>query len=452
MLKYLRLNSKLTPYSKLFIYGVIFETMLFFILFPGGQLSRILQFSFLLISFFIFSIAAIKKINIEIDIKFIENNLFLNLFILLIPISFLIGFFSDNLGIALNSYQLNDFTRSTFESIVISRSITETFILLYYFFFFYFLTYLLVNNKESIDFFFRIFKILFLLHLVLGYADYFFVSVSGYDLIPRHFYDGINVGARFHGIAGEPRQAGVYMALGLSITYLESYYKQSKFNYWWLAVTVPAIFLTLSFTAIISIVIFLLLLTPIFLFIFYKKPFISFITFFLFLFFLYLASEVPRIADYIEVFSRGLEVLESNKKLPYLIRVQLGEVYPLYDQYKALLSSNYLQFFFGSGIGTSAINNYSYVDLPDAFGNPNSQLIRSIYESGFLGTAFFTLIFYWPIINNNRINFNTKLSLYILTSLVLAFSYGVRSPAIFIFFGLMSSLLSNNLIKDYDKK
>ena len=451
MLNYVRLNANLTAYSKLFIYGVLFETLLFFIFFPGGQLSRILQFLFLLITVVIFFIAAIKKINIQIDIEFLEKNIFLYLFIFFIPLSFLTGFLSGNLDVNLNPYQLNDFSRSVFDSMIISKLLTETFILSYYFFFFYFLTYLLINNKESIDFFFKVFKILFLIHLILGYVDYFLsFSFSGYDLIPRHLYDGIDVGARFHGIAGEPRQAGVFLAFGLSLTYLESYYKQTKFNHWWFIAAVVAIFLTLSFTSIVSILILIILLLPIVLFIFYKKPFISFIVFFSISLFLYLASEIPRIAGYIDVFSGALAVLENNEELPYLIRIQLGEIYPLYDQYKALLDNNYLQFLFGSGIGSSAINNYSYVDIADAFGNPNSQLIRSLYEFGFLGTLIFILIFYWPIIVNNKINFNTKLGLYILTSVVLAFSLGVRSPAVFIFFGLVSSLLSNNLIKDYE--
>ena len=105
-----------------------------------------------------------------------------------------------------------------------------------------------------------------------------------------------------------------------------------------------------------------------------------------------------------------------------------------------------MQFLFGSGIGTSAVNNYSYVDIMDAFGNPNSQLIRSIYESGFIGSILFISIFYFPFINKN-IDSRVKINLYIFTSFVLAFSLGVRSANALIYLGILSSLISNNHIK-----
>ena len=99
-----------------------------------------------------------------------------------------------------------------------------------------------------------------------------------------------------------------------------------------------------------------------------------------------------------------------------------------------------MQFLFGSGIGTSAVNNYSYVDIMDAFGNPNSQLIRSIYESGFIGSIYL-FIFYFPFINKN-IDSRVKINLYIFTSFVLAFSLGVRSANALIYLGILSSLIS----------
>ena len=445
MLSNLKLNSSLTAYIKLFIFAVITQNLLYFYFFPGGQLGRILQLIFILVTIFILFVAAYKDRKVTVDISFIEINPFIIIFIGLVPFSFLVGYLSGNLSLELNPYQLIDYTRSAFSSRVISRSFNEIFILIYYFFFFYFLTYLLVNKKDSINFFFKVFKVIFITHMFCGYLDWILYQLFYFDLFSRHLYEGVHIGSRWHGIAGEPRQASVYMAFGISVIYLESFYKGTKFNPWWLIATVPAIFLTVSFTSMISIAIMFLLLLPVLIFVLLKNPFLSFIFFISISILLYIAFTNSRIAEYAELLSTVFVVIDTGSALPFKIRMQMGEIFPLYDQYKAFAESDYMPLMFGSGLGTSAINNYSYVDHSDAFGNPNSQIIRSIYESGVLGTAIFIIIFYWPIVSNKKLNFNKKLELYVFTSVVLAFSLGVRSPAIFIYLGILSSILSNNL-------
>jgi len=439
-------NDRLSLLIKIFIFAILLEPLLFFYLAPGFQLSRILQFLFIFIVFLTLMKVIIDKQNpIFIGEPFF-NNPFLVVFFFIIPISFFSGFYSDNLFIELNIFQANDYSNSDFKSFVFFESLNEVLILIYYFTFFYYFTYILLSNRNSLDYFFRLFKFLFLLNLFLGYTD-LLISFGGFDLIPRHLYDGINVGNRFHGIAGEPRQAGVFLAFGLSVLYLESVYNSSRMNPFWLVFTIPAIFLTLSFTSIISFLIFLVLLFPIFIIYINKKPLILLVISFITALTTYIVFQIPRVDDYINVFISLLDILERNKDLPYLIRVQLGEVYPLYDQLIAMKEGNLIQLLFGSGIGSSAINNYSYVDTIDALGNPNSQLVRSIYESGLLGTLIFILIFYWPILRLKNTNFETKINFYIATSLVLAFSLGVRSSSIFIYFGLMCSIIFNNFIK-----
>jgi hypothetical protein len=203
--------------------------------------------------------------------------------------------------------------------------------------------------------------------------------------------------------------------------------------------------LTVSFTSIISLAILFLLLVPVIVFVLLKNPFLSFLFLITTSILLYIAFTNARISEYAELLSTVFTVIENGSTLPFKIRMQMGEIFPLYDQYKAFQDGDYMPLLFGSGLGSSAVNNYSYVDHSDAFGNPNSQIIRSLYEHGLFGTAAFILIFYWPILGNKKLNFNTKLELYIFTSVVLAFSLGVRSPAVFIYLGILSSVLSNEL-------
>lgn len=441
----LNFTKDLSPYTKLFIFAILFEPLLYFIFIKGLPFSRMLQLIFLLISFLILIYLII--INKKLIFKFgnLERNTSLNLFLFMVPISFLVGYFSGNHTVDLNVYQLNDFSGSSFDKAVSRKLLVEFIILIYYFMFFYFFTYAFLNKKSHLNYFFKLFKLIFILNLVVGYLDYVFHSI-GFDLIARHFYDGVDVGRRFHGISGEPRQASVFLALGLSLFYLESLYSSKKFNVVWLIVTLPALFLTISFTSFLSIFIFLILLLPIIISILIRRPIlfifsVIFITISTFYF-----VQIPRIAEYVSTFSNVFEVLENSQQLPYLIRVQMGEVFPAYDQLKAISENNYMQLLFGSGIGTSAVNNYSYVDVLDAFGNPNSQLVRSIYESGIIGSILFISIFYFPFMSSN-IDSKVKINLYIFTSFVLAFSLGVRSANAMIYLGILSSLISNNHIQ-----
>mgnify|MGYP001158330004 CR=1 FL=1 len=435
----------LTPFIKLFIFAILFEPLLYFIFIKGLPFSRMLQLAFLIIAFLILVVLILNDKKLMFKFGNLEKNNPLNLFFLMIPISFFVGYFSGNHSVDLNIYQLNDFSGRSFEKAVSRKLLIEFLILIYYFMFFYFFTYAFLNKKNHFEYFFSLFKFIFILNLVLGYLDYIFNSL-GIDLISRHFYDGVDVGRRFHGISGEPRQASVFLALGLSLLYLESLFKSKKFNIIWIFITLPALFLTISFTSLLSIFIFLMLLLPILISILIRRP----IVFIFSIIFIFISTfyfvQIPRIAQYVETFSNVFEVLENNQQLPYLIRVQMGEVFPVYDQLKAISENNYMQFLFGSGIGTSAVNNYSYVDIMDAFGNPNSQLIRSIYESGFIGSILFISIFYFPFINKN-IDSRVKINLYIFTSFVLAFSLGVRSANALIYLGILSSLISNNHIK-----
>ena len=71
--------------------------------------------------------------------------------------------------------------------------------------------------------------------------------------------DGINVGARYHGLAGEPRQAVPYLALGLAIFHLQHFFEGKKSNNWWIIAIIIVMILTQSASGILGIIAFITL-------------------------------------------------------------------------------------------------------------------------------------------------------------------------------------------------
>ena len=79
---------------------------------------------------------------------------------------------------------------------------------------------------------------MFFLSLFLGAIDLLLVAITGIEFIPRHLSDMRHVGVRFHGIAGEPRDAFVHLFLGLSLLYLRESWTGIKFKRIWVLIIV----------------------------------------------------------------------------------------------------------------------------------------------------------------------------------------------------------------------
>ena len=96
--------------------------------------------------------------------------------------------------------------------------------------------------------------------MVLGYLDYLYVSIhleSEGFLLPRHLSDGTYVGLRFHGIAGEPRDAFSYLMLSLGIFALRDIWEdKKKLTLFWIILIITSAFLTESFSGILGIAFF----------------------------------------------------------------------------------------------------------------------------------------------------------------------------------------------------
>ena len=94
-------------------------------------------------------------------------------------------------------------------------------------------------------YFFSVFKTLFIISFVVGVIDLGFAA-NGIHLVPRHIADWRMVGMRFHGLAGEPRDAFVYLFFGLAILHLHAHFRGLKLSKWWYVAIIAAALFTQS--------------------------------------------------------------------------------------------------------------------------------------------------------------------------------------------------------------
>lgn len=261
--------------------------------------------------------------------------------------------------------------------------------IIYYYFYFIILFTSLINNKSTLNYFFKYFLISFKFVLGLGFLDLIFVSFRGEALLKRHFDQDTDVGFRFHSFLGEPRDAFVFLIYSILILYIikEISYKIKNFNLI-ILILIIALILTQSASGLIgifigSILIFLYYLLKLNKFSFFILGAISI----LFILFSILIPQSPRIMIYIESFSELFDYLKGGGELPYYILVQSVNVLPIWGLYNHLFD-NFYRLIFGSGISASAYYNMNYIgDI--GFSNPNSQLTRIIYDSGIIGFIFY---------------------------------------------------------------
>ena len=173
----------------------------------------------------------------EVRIVNLTSPLYINFlaYFLLLIFSGLVGFVSGAYDLTA-AYQQGK-TLSGFSSMINSaefRPFIEYVIAAYYIIYFSILPKYILKTKEDVIRFFTFFKALFIISFVLGFIDFTF-STFGVDIVPRHIMDGINVGMRYHGLAGEPRQAFVYLALGLATFHLQAFFEGKKLSRWWVA-------------------------------------------------------------------------------------------------------------------------------------------------------------------------------------------------------------------------
>ena len=119
-------------------------------------------------------------------------------------------------------------------------------------------------------------------------------------------------------------------------------------------------------------------------------------------------------------------------------------VFPIWHLWTEIREFNFLHFFIGNGLGsTPAINQY-YMHSNEMI-NPNANIIRSLYETGVIGTLLFISIFLTPI-KKMYMNDNIHSKLIIFMLLMLGMYFAHRSAIPYIFLGMTLVVLKNKSI------
>ncbi len=421
--------------------SIVFEPLLFFVLFERsllgvpGNLARIFQIIViitLILRLVIFLPRGIRIVNLTSPL-YIN---FLAYFLLLI--------FAGLFGLFWGAYDLpavyqQGETLSFFSKILNSaefRPFLEYIIAAYYIIYFSILPKYILKTDVDIIRFFNVFKALFIISFLLGIMDFIFYS-SYIDPVPRNLADGLDVGRRFHGLAGEPRQAILYLVLGLAIFHLQAFLIGKKLSKWWFVAIIIAMLLTQSASGVLGIIAFLGLYM-----VFSINDFRQFLKFIslsiiiVLLLYLFIINS-DRIISYINSAQNLWFVLESGGELPYLMSIQADSIYPLYDLTVKFRNFDLIPIFFGSGLGSASVANNVYAEVVFGTSNPNSQFVRILYESGLVGTMFFVLAFVKPIKYLTKgldHNYQEQFIIYML--LLLGCSFAVRSLVAYIYLGV----------------
>ena len=439
--------------KKLFMWSVLLEPMLHFIFYYGtiffvsGNLSKMLQTFLFICVFFRFWVYYISQQKYQINFSQFNSPTyyFLGIYFLYTFISLLVGFGLGMYSLELSFDQSNDFPHGSFQGGVSNKIIGSYFIFLYYILLFTVFTVSFLDNKEALNYFFRLFKIIFLITIITGYVDFFVYALTGIDLIARHFFDGVGVGARFHGFAGEPRQAAVYLMFSLAVLHLECIFTRTKFKNFYYLLIAPAFLLTMSVTGILMLAIFFGLSSLYFLRdIFSKRTLIFFVSSTLTIIAGYFfVTSIERFQDYIKAFDDLFFLLDSGAELPLLIRVQIGEIAPVFEMFSMARDGNFLPVIFGSGLGSVPVTLYGFLGNMDGWGNPNSQIIRILFETGLLGLLVYCLAFIYPIkFLTSHLSDQESRIIYLSMMLVLAANLALRSSTLLIYFGLLIATMT----------
>lgn len=448
-----RMQVRVPLLTRLFVWSVVLEPLLFFVLFERaqtgitGNLSRILQAMVVAVLLLRgLSLLATPRAG---DIRLIDpwSPLYRNYiaYLFVAVAAGLLGAFTGAYDLPV-AYEAEG--RSSLALILNSRATRPVFeyvVAIYYFAYFVILPRYLLARADALDYFFTVFRRIFVISFVIGIAD-LFLSAGGIYVLPRHLSEAGEAftGARFHGLAGEPRQAFSHLLLGLAVFHLAAWIRGRRLSRWWIAAVAAAALLTQSASGLLGLVFFgVLYLACNVTRVSVSRVFwgaASLVLLGTAIFVAVLSSD--RILAYLEAGRDLWYVLESGRELPYLVVTQISSIYPVYDLTVKFRELDWLPLVLGSGLGsTSVLNNLipnaMPVDLEVQLANPNSQLVRTVYEVGLVGTGFFLLSFIRPIAHlTNRLRAADRRRFLFFTLLLLGVVLANRSSASFIYLGL----------------
>lgn len=396
-------TDRLSVISRVYIWSLIFEPLLYFVYASAGQttgiplsVSRILQI-IVLISFILRLMLIRRPITQQQFFSIHLNKYFVYYFLILFASSFLGIFIFHSYEVSIKSSIFNGEADVPFLKSKYMRPFFDIFLLSYYYFYFIILSRYFINSGKALNYYFKYFIYSFYLIIFLGFADLSYSFLMGSALIKRHLGESTDVGTRFHSFLGEPRDAFVYLVYaGLILVIYHVLYSKIRYISILLYLILAAAILTQSASGILGILIGGILAITYFLAKGNKKVF-YFLSFFavLMIFVIILIPYSPRMELYIEGFSSLYYDLKSGNELPYILLVQSVNFLPFWGMFNHLMNYNYFQLLFGSGFSSSAYYNMNYIG-DYSYSNPNAQITRILFDGGIVGFITYLLFLIKP--------------------------------------------------------
>lgn len=328
------------------------------------------------------------------------------------------------------------------------RFFLELIINSYYFVYFVLLSPFFLKQKSDLAFFTKTALFLVGINFILGWLD-FILQLFNYDLIPRHFIDGVDVGLRFHGISGEPRDAAVLLISLFCLIPIWKYLENNKFSLVPPATTlliITSLGATSSFSSIIGLGISIAIL------LFYASTRLtsrnSIKLFAIILVSILLVSGSvhynKRLARYYISLSEAQTSILSGRYEPEqteTLSSHFNNIYPIIDRSQNKSPYSFLPILFGSGIQSAGVVNSLSLTYDGETANPNSNLVRLIYEVGIFGLILYILAFLVPIKKMlDYLSPSYSEPIFIASVLMIGSSLGHRSNIVYICLGFLYAL------------
>jgi len=436
MLKTIKVNSRpLNIFSKLYIWSILLESFLYFIL--AHQNTTIVGFSVARILQIVVLLYLVSKINNKHLLKVINP---LSLFNFKFSLYFLYTIILSIVGYIFYEYNL----AANFRAEAVKRQLFEFIVQLYYFIYFAVLPRFFITSKKGVEYFFKVFFITFFLTVFFGVLDLFSVYFLGENLLSRQIYEDVGVGFRFHGLNGEPRDAYVYLVLSVSLFVMYSIWKQQKLSKILMVFIAFLILFTQSMSFIIGMLI-LITLLPLY-FAKYNNIKINILIFFCFCVFALIVAIASfysyRLGIYFDAFPDLYLNLSQGLYTEGILHHQMVNIIPIWDIWLKLSEYNPIPLLFGHGTGSSSVVNNAYLmvlwgDTEYGVLNPHAQIIRTIYDFGIVGILLFISFLISPF-KKNMIRVSDYKKFIFVTILVLSAFFSHRAVAPYILFGIAS--------------
>ena len=445
------MNAKVSLTTKFYIWSLIFESLLYFVL--GSQqttgintsIGRLLQ----ALTIILLLISVIGRTEIKLPNPLFRYFKWFTILFLFSVLSAFVGIITDGYKFRFAGNYNADFATSAVSKFLRSaffRPFLEYVIYFYYMMFFIILPYYLIRTEQAILYFFKVFRLMFFIGLVLGLLD-LMTLFAGFQFLARDMAGSVFVGFRFHGLAGEPRDAFVYLFFALCLFNLESIFRTNQLlDKKYSVGIIVLMLLTQSASGLLGvliggIMIFGVLITKVSV----RQLMIGGLMLILFSSFVVIGVLTSdRIMSYLEVISFVYEALENEVPPPLVFHGQMGNIYPLWDMYIKAKDFNFLPLLFGSGFGSASVANNNWGSfLWNELTNPHSQIIRILYETGIIGLGLYIITFFKQVKLHTSLLPQSKRKFFMYTMLLLiGLSLAHRSTTIFIYTGILIATMT----------